>query len=247
MRPARGDSDGGCRGDVAVVVVPIVALDVSSMRAAMRIVDELKDSCRFYKVGSELFTVAGPQIVNSIRAAGCDVFLDLKFHDIPNTVAGAVRGAAEIGAKLVTVHASGGEKMLAYAVKAAGERCGVLAVTVLTSFDSVSLGAAWGRKRISMPVEVMRLAETASAAGAHGIVCSGREAKAVQRKYGDRLKLLVPGIRLPGDESHDQARTVTPQAAKGAGASYVVVGRTVTGSTCPAESMARIVAALAAP
>lgn len=225
-------------------VIPIVALDVRSARDAMRIVDELDSGCRFYKVGSELFTAAGPQVVQALRAAGCDVFLDLKFHDIPNTVAGAVRSAAELGARLVTVHASGGSSMLERAVEAAGKRCGVLAVTVLTSFDSPSLGAAWGRKRISISREVMRLAECAKLAGAHGIVCSGREAKVVRRKYGDSISLLVPGIRLPGDRSHDQARTVTPQAARGAGATYVVVGRSVTGAKSPCEAMDRILAAL---
>src|SRR4051812_26849999 len=145
--------------------LPIVALDYSTAEPALALARHLSDRCRFYKVGSELFTAAGPGIVRALREElEADVFLDLKFHDIPNTVAGAVRSAARLGARLLTVHASGGAPMLAAARQAADEvtggACGVLAVTVLTSLDAAVLGAAWGRSDIiDMEREVLRLAE----------------------------------------------------------------------------------------
>src|SRR5262245_17864815 len=126
--------------------IPIVPLDVPTSAQALELVDLLGDRCRFYKIGNELFTAVGPSIVREVRARGCDVFLDLKFHDIPNTVAGGVRGAAELGARLVTVHASGGRAMLRAAVEAAGDSCNVLAVTVLTSLTSAEVAEAWGRE-----------------------------------------------------------------------------------------------------
>ena len=124
---------------------PILALDVSTAATALTMVDELGERCRFYKVGNELFTAAGPQLVRDLRARGCDVFLDLKFHDIPNTVAGGVRNAAALGARLVTVHATGGKAMLDAAVSAAGDSCGILAVTILTSLAASEVASAWGR------------------------------------------------------------------------------------------------------
>ncbi|HEX6573847.1 MAG TPA: orotidine-5'-phosphate decarboxylase, partial [Gemmatimonadaceae bacterium] len=164
-------------------------------------------------------------------------FLDLKFHDIPNTVAGAVRKVASMGVRLTTVHASGGSKMLRAAVEAAGDTCGILGVTVLTSLDDAQLGEAWGRDRVDVENEVLRLAEMTRSAGAHGIVCSGHEARAVRARHGDGLKLLVPGIRLPGDNPGDQSRVMTPQSAAEAGAAYIVVGRSVTGSPDPRAAM----------
>src|SRR5690606_28489286 len=145
--------------------------------------------------GSELFTAAGPAVVAWLRSAGCDVFLDLKFHDIPATMRGAARSAAALDVRLLTVHASAGAGGVSAAVEGAGERCGVLAVTVLTSFDAPGLGAAWGRTPAPVvEAEVLRLAGLAAAAGAHGIVCSGAEAAAVRARHGDRLAPLVPGI-----------------------------------------------------
>jgi orotidine-5'-phosphate decarboxylase len=216
---------------------PIVALDVPDATAAMRIVDRLGSTCRFYKVGSELFTAAGPAVVRSLLDAGCDVFLDLKFHDIPTTVEHAARRAAELGVRLVTVHAVGGQAMVERAVAGAGATCGVLAVTVLTSLDSEGLAAAWGRDPVDLRCEVLRLAGDASACGAHGVVCSGWEAAAVRERHGDALRILVPGIRLEGGPTHDQARAMTPAAAAAAGASYVVVGRAVTQAADPLAAM----------
>jgi orotidine-5'-phosphate decarboxylase len=226
---------------VAVVTaIPIVALDFPDAERAMTLVQTLDEKCRFYKVGNELFTASGADIVQWLRDTGCDVFLDLKFHDIPNTVAGAVRNVAAMGVRLTTVHASGGLKMMQAAVEAAGSECGVLAVTVLTSLDDAQLGEAWGRDRVDVENEVLRLAELARSAGAHGIVCSGQEAEAVHSRHGSALKLLVPGIRLPGDAPGDQARVVTPESASAAGASYIVLGRAVTAGPDPRSVMARI-------
>jgi orotidine-5'-phosphate decarboxylase len=223
-----------------VTAIPIVALDFPDAERAMTLVQTLDEQCRFYKVGSELFTASGADIIQWLRDTGCDVFLDLKFHDIPNTVAGAMRNVAKMGVRLATVHASGGSKMMKAAVEAAGADCGVLAVTILTSLDDAQLGEAWGRDRVDVQNEVLRLAELARGAGVHGIVCSGEEAMAVHSRHGSHLKLLVPGIRLPGDAAGDQARIVTPEAASEAGASYIVVGRSVTTAKDPREAMRSI-------
>jgi len=226
--------------------VPIVALDVHSADAALTLARSLRGSCTFFKVGMELFTAAGPDIVRALRGElGADVFLDLKFHDIPNTVAGAVRSAVGLGVRLLTVHASGGSAMLEAAQAAAAEACGVLAVTALTSLDSSALAAAWGRTDApSVEREVLRLAGTAADARLHGIVCSGAEAAAVRATYGDRLSILVPGIRLAGGEAHDQRRVMTPSAAQAAGARYLILGRAVTAAADPAAAMARVIAEL---
>lgn len=220
-----------------MTAIPIVALDFPDAERAMTLVQTLDEKCRFYKVGSELFTASGADIIQWLRDTGCDVFLDLKFHDIPNTVAGAMRNVARMGVRIATVHASGGSKMLEAAVEAAGSECGVLAVTVLTSLDDAQLGEAWGRDRVDVENEVLRLAEMARSAGCHGIVCSGQEAEAVRSRHGVGLKLLIPGIRLPGDAAGDQSRIVTPEAAQASGATYLVIGRSVTSSIDPRGAM----------
>jgi orotidine-5'-phosphate decarboxylase len=221
----------------------IVALDVPTLAGAAALVERLGDACDFYKVGMELFTAEGPAVVSWLRARGRDVFLDLKFHDIPNTVRAATRSAARLGARLVTVHAYGGSAMLAAAVEGAGPQgadgCGVLAVTVLTSHTAESLGATLGRAVTSAEDEVLRLAATARDAGAHGVVCSGHEAATVRAAFGSALRPLVPGVRLAGGASHDQARVVTPSEAARAGAAYVVLGRTVTAAPDPARRWVR--------
>ena len=223
-----------------MTVIPIVALDFPDAERALTLVQTLDERCRFYKVGSELFTASGADTIQWLRDTGCDVFLDLKFHDIPNTVAGAMRNVAAMGVRLATVHASGGLKMMQAAVDAAGPNCGVLAVTILTSLNDAQLGEAWGRDRVDVENEVLRLAELARSAGCHGIVCSGQEADAVRSRHGNALKLLVPGIRLKGDSAGDQSRSVTPSEAVAAGATYIVVGRSVTGAPNPREAMAAV-------
>ncbi|HVS59124.1 MAG TPA: orotidine-5'-phosphate decarboxylase [Gemmatimonadaceae bacterium] len=217
--------------------IPIVALDFPRADIALSMVERLGDACRFYKVGGELFTAAGPQIVQTLRELGNDVFLDLKLHDIPNTVRGAARSAASIGAKLLTVHTSGGREMIEAAVEGAGDRCGVLGVTILTSLDAAQLRSAWGRKTLEVYGEVLRLAGDCAAVGAHGVVCSGLEATKIGAKYGEKLKLLIPGIRAAGGTVDDQKRTVTASEAAKAGASYIVLGRLVTEAKDPASEL----------
>jgi orotidine-5'-phosphate decarboxylase len=228
---------------VAVVTIPIVALDVSSADDALQIVAALGDRCRFYKIGSELFTAAGPAVVRQVRDAGCDIFLDVKLHDIPNTVRGAAKSAAAMDVRLLTVHAAGGVPMIEAAVDAAGDRVGILAVTVLTSFDEASLADATGRSDVRVSAEVARLAELASRGKAHGVVCSGSEAASVREQFDD-LAVLVPGIRMSGGPTHDQRRVVTPVEAAAAGARYIVVGRAVTAASDPRSVMDAILAQL---
>ncbi len=217
--------------------IAIVALDFPRADVALKMVERLGDACKFYKVGGELFTAAGPQVVQALRALGNDVFLDLKLHDIPNTVRGAARSAAGIGAKLLTVHATGGREMIAAAVEGAGPRCGVLGVTILTSLDAAMLRSAWGRKTLEVFGEVLRLAGDCADEGAHGVVCSGQEAAKIGAKYGDKLKLLVPGIRVAGGKVDDQKRAVTAAEAAKAGANYIVLGRMITEAKDPRSEL----------
>ena len=217
--------------------IPIVALDFPRADLALALVERLGDACSFYKVGGELFTAAGPQVVQTLRALGKDVFLDLKLHDIPNTVKGAARSAASIGAKLLTVHTTGGRDMIQAAVEGAGATCGVLGVTILTSLDAAMLRSAWGRKSLEVYGEVLRLAGDCAAVGAHGVVCSGLEAQKIGAKYGDKLKLLVPGIRPAGARTDDQKRTVTAAEAAKAGAHYIVLGRMIIEAKDPASEL----------
>jgi len=233
---------------IVTTTTPIVALDVSSDAEALALVDDLGDRCRFYKIGNELFTACGPSIVREVIDRGCDVFLDLKFHDIPNTVAGGVRRAASLGARLVTVHATGGQSMLEAAVNAGGDRCGVLAVTVLTSLSAPEIALAWGRSgSLEVADEVLRLSDLAHSSGVHGVVCSGREAPLVRDRFGGRLATLVPGVRAAGGAVQDQARVVTPGEAAASGARYMVVGRMVTAARNRRAAMDSILAELAAP
>lgn len=233
--------------ELSAAVTPIVALDVASTDAALRLVDDLGELCAFYKIGSELYTAEGPGVVKAVQARGASVFLDLKFHDIPNTVRGAVKSAASLGVTLLTVHASGGQAMLEAAVTGAREghaSCEILAVTVLTSLSAESLSASWGRPIGSVLDEVMRLAALALSSRVHGIVCSGHEAAAVRAKFGSTLATLVPGVRLAGGDRQDQARVVTPEQAAQAGARYIVLGRAVTAANSPRNAMEEVLAVL---
>ncbi|QJR34815.1 orotidine-5'-phosphate decarboxylase [Gemmatimonas groenlandica] len=234
-------------------VTPIVALDVADRRAAQAIVSRLGGSCGFYKVGLELFAAEGPDIVSWLRDAGKSVFVDLKLHDIPNTVRGAARSVARHGASLLTVHASGGSAMIRAAGEGAEEGaatgalggCGILGVTILTSMDAAAIGEAWGRERVDVTGEVVRLAGLVATGGGAGIVCSGHEAAAVHATFGAALGLLIPGIRLPGGDAHDQRRVMTPRAAADAGARWLILGRAVTGAADPVAAMGQVTASLA--
>jgi orotidine-5'-phosphate decarboxylase len=210
----------------------IVALDVSSGADAQKIVSALGDSVHIYKVGMQLFTAEGPQIVRELVGSGRQIFLDLKYHDIPNTVASAVREAARLGVSMLTVHASGGEKMLRAAVEAARvSTLQILAVTVLTSMDANDLNSTG----VPGPVvdQVMRLASTALHAGCAGVVSSAREGKALRGKLGEDFLIVNPGVRPAGADHGDQARVVTPAEAIQAGATHIVVGRPITAAKDP--------------
>lgn len=233
-------------------VTPIVALDVPDAAGARRLVETLGPSCNFYKVGLELFAAEGPAMVRWLREADKSVFVDLKLHDIPNTVRAAARRVAQLGASLLTVHASGGTEMVEAAVAGAEEgtgsgadRCGILGVTILTSMDAAAVGAAWGRSEVDVTAEVVRLASLVRAARGAGIVCSGHEAASVRAEHGDALGLLIPGIRLPGGDTHDQRRVMTPRAAADAGARWLILGRAVTGADDPRRAMESVTASLA--
>ena len=212
----------------------IVALDVPSTAEAQGIVTALGESVSIYKVGKQLFTAAGPGVVRELIGSGRKVFLDLKFHDIPSTVASAVQAASELGVSMLTVHASGGSRMLKAAVEAASTAKRppkVLAVTVLTSFSDADLkevgvaGPAQG--------QVLRLASLAQKSGCGGVVASAREAKVIRRVLGASLTIVTPGVRPAGGPKDDQARVATPSEAIAAGADYVVVGRPITGAKDP--------------
>ncbi len=235
----------------ALRATPIVALDVPDAAAARAMVARLGAHCDFYKVGLELFTAEGPSIVAWLRGEGKRVFVDLKLHDIPNTVRAAARAVARHGATLLTIHASGGAEMIAAAVdgavsgaSAGGEACSILGVTILTSLDGAGVGEAWGRSAVDVEAEVLRLAGLVRAGGAAGIVCSGHEAAAVRATHGEQLGLLIPGIRLPGGDLHDQRRVMTPEAAADAGARWLILGRAVTGAADPAVAMQLVRASL---
>ena len=219
----------------------IVALDLPSATAAIEMVDELQGVCRWFKVGMELYYAAGNTVVTHLRDRGFDVFLDLKLHDIPNTVAAAIRTVSSTGASLLTLHAAGGEKMMRAAVQAAShpEAPRLLAVTVLTSMDAADLNATGVSD--STEAQVVRLAKLACGIGVPGLVCSPQEVAAVRQAVGQDALLVVPGVRPTGEQgSDDQARVATPAQAIASGASMLVVGRPITRATEPAKAAAAI-------
>jgi orotidine-5'-phosphate decarboxylase len=212
----------------------IVALDVSAASAAQRIVAAVGDSALTYKVGMQLYTAEGPQVVRDLVASGRRVFLDLKYHDIPNTVGAAVSEAARLGVSMLTIHACGSGKMLRAAVEAARSRPGlmVLAVTVLTSLDASDLEKVGIRGTVEDTV--VRLTTIALANGCHGVVTSAREASTLRSELGDEFAIVTPGVRPAGSSAGDQVRIVTPAEAIAAGASHIVVGRPITEAADPA-------------
>jgi orotidine-5'-phosphate decarboxylase len=213
----------------------IVALDVSTAAAAQRIVAAVGDSALTYKVGMQLYTAEGPQVVRDLVASGRRVFLDLKYHDIPNTVGSAVTEAAKLGVSMLTVHASGSAKMLRAAADAAQARpeLMVLAVTVLTSMDGSDLETIGMQGTVAE--NVVRLARVALTNGCQGIVTSAREAPNV-RTLGNEFAIVTPGVRPAGSSVGDQKRVVTPAEAIAAGASHIVVGRPITEAADPAAA-----------
>ena len=221
----------------------IVALDVPSAAEAQKLVAQIGDSAAIYKIGKQLFTSEGPALVRELVSSGRKVFLDLKYHDIPNTVASAVRSAADLNVAMLTVHALGGSKMLRAAAEAAGQSARkplVLAVTVLTSManeDLHEIGITG-----SAQDEVLKLATLAQKVGIGGLVASPSELKALRQAIGQEMKIVTPGVRPAGSDKGDQARVATPADAIANGADYIVVGRPITGAANPAAAAAAILA-----
>ena len=223
----------------------IVALDYPTLEQALACARQLDPSVVRVKVGKQLFTSIGPAVLSALHDLGFEVFLDLKFHDIPNTVAGAVSAAADLGVWMVNVHASGGRRMMeaaANAVAKRGDKTQLIAVTVLTSMgqdDLSELGI------VESPADrVLRLATLAQSSGMDGVVCSAQEAPVLSRQFGCNFSLVTPGIRLPEDEAADQRRVVTPWDAIDGGSTHLVMGRSITGASSPTGVVEKIVARL---
>jgi orotidine-5'-phosphate decarboxylase len=222
----------------------IVALDEPSLDEAKRLMDRLAGRAKFYKVGLQLFTAAGPAALEAAKQHGARVFLDLKLHDIPNTVASAVRSARELGADLCTIHLSGGPEMCAAAVAEAGERMKILGVTVLTSSNQATLeecGVAG-----SVGEQVVRLAKMGYAAGVRGFVASALELPLLRAELGNEPLLVIPGVRPAGSDVADQKRTATPADVVRGGATHLVVGRPISRADDPASAFDAIAREIAA-
>ena len=218
----------------------IVALDVPTVEAARSLVDQLAGSVGLFKIGSQLFTAAGPGFVREIVGRGEDVFLDLKFHDIPNTVAGAVSSASRMGVSLIDVHGLGGRAMLEAAVGALpAMKTRLLAITILTSHDEATLGQIGVAG--SVHESVRRLALLAREAGLDGVVASPHEVALIREACGADFLIVTPGIRPRGAAAGDQSRAATPSAALAAGADYLVVGRPITAAEDPRAAAEAIV------
>lgn len=219
----------------------IVPLDVPDADAALALAARLDPKLCRVKVGKELFVAAGPDVVSRLQERGFEVFLDLKFHDIPNTVAGACRAAARLGVWMMNVHASGGETMLRAAREAVASVARppiLIGVTILTSLSEADLARVGFTG--SMDENVERLARLSRACGLDGVVCSAQEAQLLRRATGEDFLLVTPGIRLAGDNAHDQSRVVTPEEAVRLGASYLVIGRSITAARDPAAVLESI-------
>lgn len=225
----------------------IVALDYEKQADALALVSQLDPSLCRLKVGKEMFTHFGPQFVKALQQRHFDVFLDLKFHDIPNTVAKAVSAAADLGVWMVNVHASGGSRMMKAAQEAlqrfGDNRPKLIAVTVLTSMeqqDLTELGIT-----LTPAEQVMKLAGLAAQSGLDGVVCSAQEASMLKQQFGSAFQLVTPGIRLANSAADDQRRVMTPSAAKAVGVDYMVIGRPITKAADPLAALQAIIAELA--
>ena len=222
----------------------IVALDKPSRSEALAVVDALADLQEWYKVGLELYTREGPDIVRELVEREKSVFLDLKLHDIPQTVGRATAAARELGARMITLHVAGGRSMVASAREAAGEALLLLGVTVLTSLGPEDVSTAWGRKVSSVPSEVERLAKLASDWDLGGVVLSPQEASVID-KGASKLKIVTPGVRRESDVAGDQRRVATPAFATRAGADFLVIGRPVAGADDPRAALSSFEAEIA--
>ena len=220
----------------------IVALDVPGKTEALDLVGQLRENISFFKVGLQLYTTAGPEVVREIRAAGAKVFLDLKLHDIPNTVARAVESAAELGVQMLTIHLSGGTEMIRAAVDSRQNDMLILGVTVLTSATQETLDEVGIADKIDN--HVRRLANLGRAAGIDGLVASPLEVTFLRTEFGNKIKIVTPGVRPNWTEAGDQKRSMTPRDALTAGADYLVIGRPITTHKNPSEAVAIILGEL---
>ncbi len=222
----------------------IVALDLPTKVAALDLVDQLREQISFFKIGLQLYTAEGPEIVRAVLSTGAKVFLDLKLHDIPNTVARAVESANNLGVHMLTVHLSGGSEMICAATAARANNISILGVTVLTSANEQTLreiGIAG-----TVEDEALRLTKLGVEAGIDGIVASPHEIKKLHAEFGDKIKIVVPGIRPSGSESADQRRVMTAREAIQAGADYLVIGRPIIAHSRPSEAVSKILQELGA-
>ena len=222
----------------------IVALDFPSQAKALALVSALSDSVSIYKIGLQLYTAAGPAIVQAVAATGAKIFLDLKLHDIPNTVAKAVTVAGDLGAAMLTVHLSGGSAMLQAAVESKPPQLSLLGVTVLTSATEETLTETG--VDAALADQVMRLADLGKKAGCEGLITSPREVGALRQRLGPDILLVCPGVRPEWAAADDQKRFATPREAVEAGADYLVIGRPITAAADPRGAVDRIVAELLA-
>jgi orotidine-5'-phosphate decarboxylase len=228
----------------------IVALDVPSVDKAVALAEQVAPAVGAFKIGKELFTAVGPDIVRRVRATGASVFLDLKFHDIPNTVAKAVASAVRLDVQMLTIHASGGPAMMRAAVQSARETAAengrtpplVLAVTVLTSMDGNELNAIGCGSDVGRQVD--RLARLAVDSGIPGLVCSPLEIVQLRQMLPESIQLVTPGIRTGAEKADDQKRTLTPREAMDAGASWLVIGRPITAAADPRAAAEKIFSSL---
>jgi orotidine-5'-phosphate decarboxylase len=216
----------------------IVALDVATKGKALDLVEELRDEISFFKIGLQLYTAEGPEIVRAVLATGSKVWLDLKLHDIPNTVAKAVESASHLGVQMLTIHLSGGSEMIRAAIGARTNDIMILGVTVLTSATEQTLREIGIIDKLDD--QVLRLARLGVEAGIDGVVASSHELKKLRTEFGDKIKIVVPGVRPSWSEAGDQKRVMTPREAIETGADYLVIGRPIIAHTHPREAVARI-------
>jgi orotidine-5'-phosphate decarboxylase len=216
----------------------IVALDVATKEKALDLVEQLRSEISFFKIGLQLYTAEGPEVVRAVLAMGVKIWLDLKLYDIPNTVARAVESASTLGVQMLTIHLSGGREMTRAATAARASDMLLLGVTVLTSSTEQTLREIGITNTVEN--QVIRLAKLGVAAGIDGVVASPHEIKTLRREFGDRIKIAVQGIRPSWAEPGDQKRFLTPREAFEAGADYIGIGRPITGHARPREAVARI-------
>src|SRR5947207_3063475 len=220
----------------------IVALDVRSSNEALALVDQLRDQISFFKIGLQLYTAEGPEIVRAVLATGAKVWLDLKLYDIPNTVARAVESASHLGVHMLTIHLSGGGEMIRAAAGARANQLVILGVTVLTSATEQTLREIGIADKVAD--QVLRLAKLGVDAEIDGVVASPHEIKALRHEFGDKIKIVVQGIRPSWAEPGDQRRFMTPRQALEGGADYLGIGRPITTHPNPREAVAKILAEL---